>query len=284
MNIYQKVTDKVVGLLAQGVVPWHKPWAGGGSPANLISGKAYRGINPLLLASAGYMAPQWLTYRQAKGLGGNVRKGEKGMPVVFWKVLDKEAESGRRPFVARGYTVFNIEQCELPEDKRPPAAAPPRDNPPIEAAEAVVQGFKGRPKVVHGGGRACYQWVRDKVSMPPVDAFEDSAAYYAVLFHEFGHATGHPKRLDRASMKAASVGGEHAYSVEELVAEMTSAFVCGEAGIDPGGRLIENTAAYCESWIRRLRGDSKLLVQAGQQAAKAADHILGRSYGEAASK
>ncbi len=119
MQVYQIITDRVISLLEAGTVPWHKPWVGGGAPANLSSGKHYRGINVFMLGAAGYDSPWWVSYKQAQQRGGHVKKGEKGFPCVFWKWPDRkkqdddtEEHAKRRGPILRYYSVFNVRQCE----------------------------------------------------------------------------------------------------------------------------------------------------------------------------
>ncbi len=157
-DVYDVVTARIMELLDKGIVPWRKPWRGGraGMPKNLASGKGYRGINTFLLhcasMSAGYDSPYWLTYKQAQERGGNVRKGEHGMPVVFWNWVEKEktdaagnAYTEGIPFL-RYYTVFNVEQCEGIDYPKLDAQGAPLDFQPIAACEAVVDGFTDRTK------------------------------------------------------------------------------------------------------------------------------------------
>ncbi len=160
---YQRITDRLVSMLEEGTAPWRKPWTAwgpSGAPANLRSGKAYRGINVFLLGSTGYGSPYWLTFKQAKERGGHVRRGEKGWPCVFWKWLERGREDEQtgemrtvRVPLLRVYTVFNVEQTgdvrgvpePVPDDRTEPER--------IDAAEAVWKGYMGRPELRHGGGR-----------------------------------------------------------------------------------------------------------------------------------
>lgn len=129
MDIYKMITDRIIEKLEAGTVPWHKPWRSIGTPRNLVSKKLYRGVNVWLLTAQGYTSPYWATIRQINELGGQVRKGEKSTPLVFWKIYvdgvevktgEPEAESeqpqgqGKRRFVLRYYSSFNTEQCDLP--------------------------------------------------------------------------------------------------------------------------------------------------------------------------
>jgi antirestriction protein ArdC len=280
-DAYQIMTDRIVGLLEQGVVPWRRPWKqlGGLMPQNLKSKKAYRGVNVFWLACAGYGSPYWVTFKQAKALGGSVRKGEKGFPVIFWKWLEREDEDtgkSRRIPMLRYYTVFNVEQCEGIEDKVPQIDTDePVEFEPIERCEQIVESFSG-PSVRTGDSRAYYVPSTDLVNMPKRELFETAESYYSVLFHELGHSTGHESRLGREGITDATMFGSHKYSKEELVAEMTAAFLSGHCAIDSA--TVENSAAYIQGWLKKLRNDTKLLVSAAAQAQKAADLILGRSF------
>ncbi len=276
-NVYQTITDRIIDSLKAGVVPWQRPWRSPGEyPRSLASGKKYRGINAFILSTAEYASPYWLTYRQVRDRDGHVRRGETGYPCVYWNWTEKEdAETGKkikRPFLKR-YTVFNVEQCEgIP---CPAPLAPPQEHRPIEACEALVAGMPNRPDIRHGGSVAAYSPVSDRIQMPPMESFDSPEAYYAVLYHELTHSTGHVSRLARSEI-ADNIGFDaDPYSREELVAEMGSAFLCGHTGIEK--TVLDNSASYIDSWLGRLSGDSRLVVTAGAQAQKAADYILGET-------
>lgn len=276
MSVYELITNDLIALLEGGVVPWERPWNGADMcPANLISRKPYRGINPWLLNGSGYASPYWLTFAQAKQLGGSVRKGEKGRRIVFWQINDRTEESEEtadRRVILRYYTVFNVAQVDGIDAHVPTAATTAHD--PIVAAEAIITGYTG-PSIDWTSAGAWYRPSTDHVSMPPRETFRSAEACYATLFHELGHSTGHPSRLNRAGIGDVAPFGSAVYSREELIAEMTSAFLCGHAGIFDTQRA--NAAAYLHGWITALKGDSKLLISAASGAQKAADLILGVS-------
>ena len=287
-DAFQVITDRIVGLLEQGTIPWQKPWRGGEMvPRNLISRREYRGVNVFLLHAMMYESPFWLTFNQAKELGGHVKKGERACPVVFWKWLEVDAlgePTGRKtvPFL-RYYSVFNVAQCDdIPPDKIPALNGNKREHSPIEEAERIVAKMPTRPEIRHGGGRACYSPSSDRVDMPQPATFRSGQDYYSVLFHELTHSTGHESRLNRKGVSASdgewSAFGSTPYAREELVAEMGAAFLSGQAGIVE--RTLDNSAAYIQSWLQRLKDDTRLVVQAAAQAQKAADFILGRQDGE----
>ncbi len=228
-----------------------------------------------LLALQGYGSQYWLTFNQAKQLGGNVRKGEHGTKIIFWKCNTRETESAdgeieeRRSAFLRYYTVFNLEQTEgLKALLRLPSAFP------IESAEEIVKGTPN-PPAFEQDSRAAYIPSRDTVTMPSRAAFDSQAEYYSTLFHELTHSTGHSKRLGREGIEKIQPFGSEDYSKEELVAEMGSAMLCGAAGIEQA--TISNSAAYLRSWINRLKADSRLVVSAARAAQEAADYIRGES-------
>ena len=282
-SVYQVITDRIIGLLEKGVVPWNRPWQGGEqAPQNLISRKPYRGVNVFLLNAMHYASPFWLTYRQAVELGGHVRKNERACPVVFWRWLDVEdtatAEQRRIPLL-RYYSVFSVTQCEdIPADKIPALDGSKRQHSPIEEAERIVAGMPQRPEIKHGMARAFYSPAGDFVGMPSPEQFKTGEDYYATLAHELTHSTGHASRLNRKGISGSdgqwSSFGSDSYSREELCAEMGSAFLCAEAGIVE--RTINNSASYISGWLERLRNDNRLVVQAAAQAQHAAEFILNR--------
>ena len=279
MGVYQIITDRIIEIMEQGVVPWQKPWNSGaeGGPCNLISKKQYQGINIFLLACAAFGSPYWLTFRQAQQLGGNVRKGEKGTPVIFWKIYEKDdpqAEEGKKRLpLLRHYSVFNVEQCEGIIAPTPDLTTW-NEHDPIEAAEAIILAMPNRPVVEIGGTRACYSPSRDLVRIPELFRYEHAEEYYSTFFHELAHSTGHQSRLNREGVTGNHFFGDAVYSREELVAELGAAFLCGHVGIE--NTTINNSAAYLQSWIRTLKGDKKLAIIAASQAQKAADYILNR--------
>lgn len=279
VDVYEIVTAAILAKLAEGTIPWRRSWSGGyESPKNLKSGKAYRGINVFLLGLRGYASPWWVTFKQARDLGGSVRKGEKGSRVVLWRWIEKEKADGtkdRFPLL-RYYTVFNVEQCELPEGKVPvPVAEALEALEPVAAAEKIVAEMPNPPVVHHRGSQPCYRPKSDEVEVPEIERFESAEEYHSTLFHELGHATGHGSRLDRSEVTGAICFGSDDYSNEELVAEMTAAFLCGRAGIEQA--TIANSAAYIDHWRRKISDDPKLVVTAAARAQKAADYILGET-------
>ncbi len=262
-------------------MPWRRPWRSRGVPRNLFSLKPYRGINVWLLLSRPYTSPFWLTFRQAQEIGGTVRKGEKGTPIVFWKFADDQQNDDREqqgsrsstaPLV-RTYTVFNTEQCLLPQSLTERLDATAGEIPePISACEHVLATMPHRPTIEHGGDRAYYSPTLDTVCVPHRSQFISAEEYYATIFHELVHSSGSVTRLARPSVIDAVSFASHERSKEELIAEFGAAFLCGSCGIAP--KTLENSAAYIAYWVATLRNDKTFLIQAASQAQRAVDFIL----------
>jgi len=285
MNVYEIVTEKIIRLLESGVVPWRRPWTSTGIPRNVVSKRPYRGINYFLPSASKYASRFWLTMRQANELGGHVRKGEESNIVVFWKVedLDEQAEDldagedkkARRRFLLRYYRVFNLEQCELPQavlDKLPKIETHQHDA--IEAVEKIIAGMPNPPEIVREGTKAYYSPITDRITLPPRELFATATEDAATTLHELSHSSGHKKRLAREGITEVAPFGSPVYSRKELVAELSAAFLCAEAGIS--NAVIENQAAYVAGWLKALHSDAKLIVHAAAQAQKAADYIVNR--------
>lgn len=281
-SVYEQITERVIALLEKGTVPWRKPWnARTGLPRNLVSKKAYRGINILLLHAMNYESPFWMTFRQAQELGGSVRKGEKACPVVFWKqheVEDKETGEKEKIPMMRFYHVFNVAQVD--GLKNIPAAVETALNPLAAPTkpEEIAAFMPKRPEIKQGMRQSFYSPKEDIVAMPDRVRFESEAGYFSTLFHELLHSTGHASRLNRPTLTESEGYGSTPYCKEELIAEMGAAFLCGHAGI--AETTLENSASYIQGWLEALRGDKKLIVQAAAQAQKAADFILGVKHEE----
>jgi len=276
-----RVTAQIRDLLERGVRPWTKPWddahAGGVLLPRRANGERYRGMNVVALwaasVNAGYASPFWFTFKQALALGAQVRKGEHGAFVIFYKPVggdrpapaaggdDSEEESRRS--ILRGYVVFNHAQIDGLGD-RFEAPAPP-------SPDAFADTFaKVSASIRHGGTRAFYAPSSDHVQLPPVAAFLDRTHYYATLAHELGHWTRHPARLNRDFGQKRF--GDHGYALEELVAELCAAFVGAELGLPPDH--IEDHAAYIASWLEVLKQNPGAFLTAAGKAQLAADYLL----------
>jgi antirestriction protein ArdC len=281
-NVYQTVTDRILAAMEQGIVPWRKPFKSSFSPipVNFSTGKPYRGINVFLLNLSawqlGYPKNAWLTFKQAKTLGGHVRKGETSETVLFWKsyhVTDSdEAEEDaavKTIFVARAYNVFNIQQCEGID----PEAEQIIEVPQLGSAPDVYANYPAIKPEVLAGTKAVYIPSRDQVRIPSIKDFTSQAGYYATLFHELIHSTGHESRLNREGIAKANRSDEILYAQEELVAEMGAAFLCALTGIETP-ELTTNATAYLQSWLEVFKQDKTMIVKAASRAQRSVDYIV----------
>lgn len=274
VDIYENVTDRIITALEAGRIPWRKEWSTVGVQ-NFISRKGYNGINLLLLEMNGFDSPYYMTFKQAKDKGGNIKKGSKGSGIVFWKFFrneDKETGTVKTVPMLKSYTVFNgdqIEGIDFPKDEGKQI-----DFTPISQAENMLKKYKTIPPIKNEKqNRAFYTPALDTITMPPKNVFSSPETYYATLFHELGHSTGHKKRLNR---DMTGHFGNEKYSKEELIAELTSAFCCAVCGID--NSLKENQASYIQGWLSVLKGNKKFLIEAAGKAKKAADLIQDIKY------
>jgi antirestriction protein ArdC len=283
-DVYQKITDQIVRELEQGVRPWMKPWSAEHSEGRITrplraNGVPYQGINVLMLWSEaiekGFASPIWMTFKQALDLEANVRKGEHGSLVVYAdKIIRTETDGDTGedteraiPFM-KGYTVFNVEQIEgLPEHYYGKPAPRGETVQRIEHAESFFAATGAN--VVHGGSRACYVPSTDNVHMPCIDFFCDAESYYATLAHETTHWTRHPSRLDRDFGRKRF--GDEGYAMEELVAELGSAFL--SADLELTTEVREDHASYIASWIKVLKDDKPAIFSAASHAQRAADFL-----------
>jgi antirestriction protein ArdC len=287
-DIYTRVTAQIIQSLEAGTRPWIKPWISSQTDSAISrplrsNGEAYRGINILMLWSEaftkGFTNPTWLTFKQALDLGGNVRKGERGSPVVYANqatVPDSDSSdsetSGKRISFLKHYTVFNVEQCGgLPSSYYPSAfqqidesARIPRLEQFIEATGAIIS---------HSGSSAFYTPSHDRIQMPPFTSFFDPYRYYGTVIHELIHWTGHTSRLDRSLDH--NRYGSHAYATEELVAELGSAFVGADFGLP--AELRDDHTAYLSAWLDVLKADKRAIFAAAAHAQRAADFLHGQA-------
>lgn len=283
-NLYDEITNKIIAELEQGRVPWVQPWGTTAAkapitmPRNAATGRHYSGINVLVLWGAviehGFPVQNWLTFRQALSLGGNVRKGERGTTVVFadrfvpgdeQKRARETGESTQAiPFLKR-FTVFNAAQCENLPDVVAAIAPPPPPGLIEPKVEALIKATGIDFRI--GGDRAFYMPAHDYVQVPPPQAYFEPINWHRTALHELGHASGHASRLNRDFFGSF---GSKKYAFEELIAEISAAFCCASLGIVPTVRH----ADYIGSWLEVLREDNRAIVRAASQASKAADYIL----------
>jgi antirestriction protein ArdC len=290
MSVYDIVTKTILEKLEQGIIPWKRPWNGLGSPKNIISKKEYRGINRFLLDIPQYNSNYWLTYKQAKQLGGGIKKGSSYTPIVYWNWLTKKDEKTQEEYkvpLFRYYRGFNIEQTEglekVVSQVKEEEETKKLDFHPIQECEKLINSYPNAPPITLEGNRAFYHPAKDAITLPPKENFHSIPEFYSTLFHELTHSTGHISRLDREGIVSPTYFGSYDYSKEELVAEMGSSFLSTLVGID--NNTLDNSTAYIQSWLSKLRNDKTLLVSAAAQAEKAVtyirkeqgDKILGRT-------
>ena len=285
LDIYRAVTDSIVEAIEKGAgpveFPWHRQTAHG-LPANAYTDQHYRGVNVVVLwvaaAVRGYGSPFWGTYRQWRELGAQVRRGERAALIVFYKEIDRSPQDGDESaiteepaprLVARASWVFNADQV----DGYKPAGPPPVDK--TERLQRVEEFVEASGSVVrHGGHRACYDPTTDHIQMPERASFVGTSTttptegYYSVLLHELVHWTGAPHRLAR---DLSSRFGSEAYAMEELVAELGSAFLCAILGVSPAPR--PDHAAYVDHWLAVLRSDKRAIFTAASKAMEAVDYL-----------
>lgn len=281
-----KVTDKIIELLENGVCPWHAGWVRKNDIPKNWDGRTYNGCNRFLLSAFknyfGYDHNIWLTFNKVKELGGHVKKGEEATPVCFFKPVKEKtnitriingqeevSEALKMFFIIRGFNVFNVAQCEgIPEIAKEET---PTTDEFVEniSAEKLWDEYKDKPQLYFDGGdSAYYSLFEDAIHLPDKNKFFSADEYYSVLFHEASHSTGATKRLNR-NMK--NFFGSTEYSKEELIAEIASAMLCQHSGIT---KTLENSAAYCKGWASHLKGETKkLILQATSAAQKAFNYI-----------
>ena len=281
-DVFTIVNNRIIEQLEKGVVPWRQPWTGAGAPRNLITGRAYRGLNVLLLASLGYSTNLFLTLKQVNELGAKIKKGEHACPVVFWSQKDVEPDekSGKEAKrILRYYSVFNVEQClELPDDRIPVFES--THNEPIRVCEMIIENMPLPPKILTKSSEAYYNPSTDIINMPKIKSFIDSEAYYAVLFHELVHSTGHQTRLSREGITNPEKFGSERYSEEELVAQIGACFLASHTGCSM--KHFENDVAYIDGWLKKLKDDKRFLLFASSKAQRAVDYVLNQQWSESA--
>jgi antirestriction protein ArdC len=274
-KVYQIVTDRLIKMLENGVVPWRCPWTGG-IPMNYISKRHYSGINILLLGMLNYKFPYFLSRKQVYSLNGQINPGERSNLVIFYRPFKKkvmnmhvveETELVTR-YVLRYYSVYNIEQTtiKLPQSNHFNK---------INICEQIIDGMPLKPTVVSKHQKAYYLPIKDVVNMPELNSFRNPESYYSTLFHELIHSTGHQTRLNRNTITASHAFGDELYSEEELIAEIGSAFLSAQSGIS--NHTIDNSAAYIEGWLNILKRDSTFIFKCSRKAKDAVEFILNNS-------
>jgi antirestriction protein ArdC len=268
INLYQEVTDRIVAEMEKGVDSWQRTW-GSSMPRNLTSKRDYNGINTFLLwleqRDNGYATGDWMSFKQAKEMGGTVKKGEQGTRIVFFKRLDRDVENehgepeSRQVLMAKYSYIFNSSQIDGLDQKRVLEAQK-------EHQEAQVLLDDSGAKII--GGQPSFSPKEDVIRMPEKVSFDSLNDYYATALHELVHWSGHKNRLDR-NFEDSKRWGDEAYAVEELVAELGSAFLSAKCGIQ--GKL--QHAEYLNNWIEVLKNDNRAIFTAASKAREASEYI-----------
>ena len=282
-DVNAEITQRFIDAIESGVSPFQVPWSSANGMPRNFSGNVYRGINFFLTLlycfDNNWETPVFMTYKQAKDQGYQVKKGSKSVHVSYssmtvpqkYKDNPESCPSSERYFFRKLYSVFNVAQIDGIDLEK--FKINKEEFQPDEQAQSIVTGYTNSPLVKHEGTRAFFDSRADVVTMPAIDRFHNTAGYYEVLFHELGHSTGHTSRLDRPLGNKKS---SDEYAFEELIAELTASFLCAESGILEA--TFENSASYLEGWLQSFKSDSSYLLKAAAKAQLAADHILGRSF------
>ncbi|MGL1892187.1 MAG: zincin-like metallopeptidase domain-containing protein [Spirochaetaceae bacterium] len=284
MSVYDMVNKIITDKLKEGVIPWQKLWKSqqGLPPMSLSSGRVYSGINQILLSCLAMQydtSPYFLTYKQADARGGYIKKGEKGFPVVFFKRIDNEEDEDKKPyFILRYYTVFHLDQCEdikLTTKEQiilNSLELEQREFVPLERAEEILRNYSEMPDVSTGVSyNPLYYPKADLIKLPPKGQFETVEEFYSTWFHELIHSTGHSSRLDRLTIE----DNIEFRSVEELIAEIGSAYLSYDAGIIKD--VVDNNSAYIGYWLKKIKENSRLFTSATSKAEKAYKYVIDHS-------
>jgi antirestriction protein ArdC len=286
-SIQQEITDRVVRALESGQVAWKQPFMGL-LPSSGVTGRAYRGVNALILACVGsdYNSNLWVTYKGAQSLGGNVKRGERGTGLVKWGFSERsktdstgQTKIDRIPFM-RAFSVFNIDQtenCEVNPDymvRTEPVPVP-------VAVESMLNSYTDKPVIRYNmEGRAYWTPSTDVITLPDLTLFTSGHEFACTLAHELAHSTGHKSRLDRGFTPDQTFGCD-SYGREELVAEITASMLMNKYGITD---TQDNSAQYLASWITAIKGDAGLLTRACSLANRAYERITGELLSEPTSE
>jgi antirestriction protein ArdC len=286
-DTYNRITDFVIEQLEKGEVIWRKGWNEFGMPKNITTGREYKGWNSFLLnfitMQKDYKTPYFITYKQAMTAGGTIRRGQKGFTIIYWATVENRSQKievdGDEEYLTyrlpKCHTVFNIDQTHgiaYPRIEKQLRSHTEK----LDACEKIIDGMPEKPSINYNGKEAYYHAADDNISIPPVELFHSDEEYYATLFHELAHSTGHTTRLNRSELMQSDGFGKVEYSKEELTAELSAAFLCAISGIEQ--QTITNSAAYIQSWLKVLRNDKKLILKAATQAQAAADFILNKNF------
>jgi len=273
MKVNEIITNEIIESLSKEIIPWQKPW-NSIAPKNIVTNREYSGFNKLYLGTLPYKFPYFATFKQVKAKGGSIKKGAKSEICIFWNIKERQVENKNGKIetkkfpLLRYFKVFNVEYIEGIEfDKELFETNEIENN---EIADNIINNYLDNESIeIKNGSNASYNPVSDFITMPSKEIFTSRSGYYSTLFHEMAHSTGHKNRLNR--LEATKFGTEK-YAKEELVAEITSCFLCGKTGMKK--ESIENTKAYCQSWIKALKDDKNMIISAAGMAEKAENFIV----------
>lgn len=282
----EKVTAKMIERMESGKLNWNRPWKAGMLPHNYESGHTYRGWNLFITMFSEFESPYFLTFNQISKMGGTIKKGSKGLPIMFWKKFSKKTvetnkdgkELEKSFLIAKDWTIFNAEQIEGIDFKEIEL----NQLGTCEELETITHNMPTPVKIKHSlmSDGAYYTPTYDEISMPDKGQFKATGEYYSTLVHETIHSTGHKSRLDRFAKNDGEFDGRKgSYSYEELVAELGAAYLCAMYGVNSEDTE-KNSAAYLQGWLQRFKGDLQMLYKASTDAQKAVDYIVNKQKEE----
>lgn len=304
VDVYEQINQIVIEGLEKKGLNWFKPWKDSNGnlvlPMNHVTERVYSGTNVFVLSSfaSQFTCNEWLTFKQISFMKKKLKKGSKSVPVYYMNMAFKDTDTNKfypnetalndagltkldaniiSLMTLKEHRVFNVDQVEELTPKRVTPTEGTEDGLEFTAnqkAEAVLQGFKDIPVITKVENSAYYSPSKDIVNMPNETRFVDSDSYYKTLFHELVHSTGHAKRLNRASLNEIAHWGDSVYAKEELVAEIGSMYLTAYCGLQPKDNF-DNSSAYLQGWIKKLRDHKKMAFEAMQGATKAVNYILG---------
>ena len=263
------ITERIIGQLEKGIVPWRTPWMEAGVPTSLISKRPFRGINVLLLAVLGYERNVFLTSNQLEAIGGSIKPNERQNMIVFWNNQKGEPGDEKKTSSLLYYLVYNIAQCVGILGESVPEVF--RETDPIKACEGIVANMQNGPSIRNKEAGAYYDPLDDYINVPKLKSFANPVCYYSALFHQLAHSTGHHTRLDRMGLVQMSEYGCSGFTQEELVAEIVTNYLENNAGIPCP---FEPSQEYLDGWIQKLQADRYFIFTACTLAQKAIDFIL----------
>lgn len=282
---YNSPKDKLIDFIVKGietkdVLPWDSGLLNGAIlPRNYISKRNYRGTNFLLLNYFGKEngSQEWVTYLQAKENGGTVRKGEKGLPIIYFTYWDKKrkckadviSEKENIVPISKYSTVFEISQCDGLESRREPLHE--INHPSMSDVDDLIKTFADKTSLTleldKVSGNGFYSPLEHLVSVAALKYYRTKEDYYSTLFHELVHSTG-----TAMGRKVGGSFGSETYSEEEIVAETGAMLMCMEFGIAKTAR--ENSLAYVKGWSKSLKANPSWLIKGMNEAEKAVHYFF----------